>query len=146
MTLLELETHVWPTPNHVKLMGNKLQLIPHLDWIAEKLGTPRPTTVILRKGDPVPRDAVLKRTHSDQQEHVRIPGQYEGVWDELDEGPDGAAWFSQDYAHLLRQVGEWRVVMAGGSIIYVLHTVFDSSKEAWRYTDVRGYLSLSELR
>lgn len=128
MSLLELETHVWPTLNHVKLMGNKLQLIPHLDWIVEKLGSPRPTTVILRKGDPVPQDAVLKRTHSDQQEHVCIPGQYEGVLDELDEGPDGAARFSQDYAHLLCQVGEWRVVMAGGCIIYVLYTVFNSNR------------------
>jgi hypothetical protein len=146
MSLLELETQVWPTPNHVKLMGNKVQLIEHLDWIAEKLGSPRPRTVILKKGDPVPENAVLKRTHSDQHQHVRIPGHYEGVWDELDEGPDGAVWFAQEYADLLRQVGEWRVVMAGGRIIYVLHTKFDPTNKVWGYTNVHGYLSLNEMR
>ena len=84
--------------------------------------------------------------HSDQQQHVRIPGKYKGVWDELDEGPEGAVWFTQDYTDLLRQVGEWRVIMTGGTIIYVLHTAFNSNAEAWCYTDVHEYLSLSELQ
>jgi hypothetical protein len=78
MSLLELETQVWPTPNHIKLV-----LSAHLNWIARKLGSPRPKTVILRKGDPIPKDAVLKRTHSDQHQHVRIPGQYVGVWEDF---------------------------------------------------------------
>ena len=141
MSLLELETHVWPTPSHVKLMGNKLELIAHLDWIAGKLGSPRPKTVILGKGDPIPNNVVLKRTHSELQKHVLFPGDN---FDDLDNGPDGARWFAQDYVDLLRQVGEWRVVMAAGSIIYVIHTAFVS--KYWKYSNVNAYLSLSEMR
>ena len=70
---LEIRMNVWPTPNYLKLMGNKLELIWHLDSIARILGSPRPNTVIWRKGDPMPKNAVLKRTHSDQGIHILMP-------------------------------------------------------------------------
>jgi hypothetical protein len=146
MSVLQMEAQVWPTPNHVKLMGNKLELIKHLDLVARKLETPRPKTFILRKGDLIPKDAVLKRTHSDAHQHVLLPGKYVGMWDELDEDLDGAQWFAQEYVSLLRKVGEWRCIMAGGRIMYVIHTAYDSHTSGWRYMDVREHPSLSELR
>ncbi|KAF8814110.1 hypothetical protein BYT27DRAFT_7250351 [Phlegmacium glaucopus] len=144
MNLLELETRVWPTPNQVDLMANKVSLIKHLDWIAGKLGSPRPKTVVLTKGGPIPANTVLKRTHSDGELHVQIPGQHERTWNQLDDGPDGALWFSQEYVALLREVGEWRVVMAGGKIIYIVHTA--SNGGSWNFLDMNKHLSLRELR
>ena len=141
-----METHVWPTPNHAKLMGNKLELIMHLDWVANKLGSPRPKTVRLRRGGPIPRDVVLKRTHSDQQSHVILPRTHSRAWARLDEGPDGAQWFAQDYVGLLRKVGEWRVFMVGGNIIYVVHTAYIPEHKCWMYTNVTEFLSLFKLR
>lgn len=146
MSDLEMETHVWPTPNHTKLMGNKLELIMNLDWVAKKLGSPRPKTVRLRRGDTIPRNVVLKRTHSDQQSHVILPGTRRRGWAGLDEGPDGAQWFAQDYVGLLRKVGEWRVFMVGGNITYVVHTAYLPERECWMYTNVNVFLSLCKLR
>ncbi|KAF8815619.1 hypothetical protein BYT27DRAFT_7213050 [Phlegmacium glaucopus] len=127
MNLLELETRVWPTPNHVN-----------------KLGSPRPKTVVLMKGGPIPANTVLKRTHSDGELHVQIPGQHERTWNQLDDGPDGALWFSQEYVALLREVGEWRVVMAGVKIVYIVHTA--SNGGSWSFLDMNRHLSLRELR
>ena len=64
MSNLEMETLVWPTPNHMKLMGIKLQLIWHMDWIIKKLDLLRPKTVILQRGDIIPHISVLKRMQS----------------------------------------------------------------------------------
>ncbi|KAF8803061.1 hypothetical protein BYT27DRAFT_7110489 [Phlegmacium glaucopus] len=125
-------------------MANKVSLIKHLDWIAGKLGSPRPKTVVLTKGGPIPANTVLKRTHSDGELHVQIPGQHERTWNQLDDGPDGALWFSQEYVALLREVGEWRVVMAGGKIVYIVHTA--SNGGSWNFLDMNKHLSLRELR
>lgn len=127
-------------------MGNKLELIRHLDSIARMLGSPRPNTVIWRKGDPLPEKTVLKRTHSDQQLHVLMHREALLKLNTLDDGPDGAQWFAQDYVDLLCKVGEWKVVMAGGSIIYVVHAVYKPKSKNWAYNDIKGYLSLREMR
>jgi hypothetical protein len=145
MLLLEAEITVWPTPIHVKDLAYKVSLIESLDWIAEKMKSPRPKTVTLTRGDPIPDNVVLKRTHSDQNQHVRLPGKFNG-WDELEEGSEGGVWFSQDYVDLLEKLGEWRVIMAGGEITYVIHTVYNTVEETWSYDIVDDYISLRSLR
>jgi hypothetical protein len=145
MFLLEAEIPVWPTPIHVKDLANKLSLIRSLDWIAKKMESPRPKTVTLTRGDPIPDNVVLKRTHSDQGQHVLLPGMFNG-WNELDEGSEGGVWFAQDYVDLLHKLGEWRVVMAGGEITYVIHTVYDTVEKTWSYDVVDDYISLKNLR
>jgi hypothetical protein len=145
---LEMRTKTWPPSVQVDCVGQKNVLIRHLDFIASQMKVGRPKTTMLKRGDPIPEETVLKRTHSDCGSQVILPkaGRHPAKWDKLQEGPPGSVWMSQEFVGHLRECGEWRVVMVGGKILYVVHTVYDKGRKCWNFVEVKRFLSLDEIR
>jgi len=110
--------------------------------------TLRPQTIGLQIGDPIPANAVLKRTHSDSGNHVLIPGQPGRDWDSISKlpGVPKAVWFAQSYIPTLLKLGEWRTFIIGGSIAYTIHSVYNAAKSTWSWELTDSYYSLAELR
>lgn len=147
MELLENHTTFWPPRIQMQELSNKVNLMKRLDYISEAMETGRPKTTKLRSNKPLPEGTVIKRTHSDCGTHVFIPGEDESMtWDDLDQGPPGSSWMSQDYAVHLRNLGEWRAIVVDGKLLYVVHTVYNRSKGIWKWKKVDRYCSLDEIR
>lgn len=114
--------------------------------ISHEMETQRPKTLLLQRGDPIPVDKILKRSHSDCGTHVIFPdSKIEIGWDCLEEGPPGSSWMSQDFVPHLRNLGEWRAFIIGGKVLYVIHTRYNIEKSVWTSTVVHDYYTLHEI-
>jgi hypothetical protein len=146
MDLLEMKKLFWPPTIQVESLGNKVDLIKRLDLISQKMETQRPKTSPIQRGEPIPRDKVLKRSSSDCGTHVLFPNPRSEIgWDSLEEGPPGSLWVAQEFVPHLRDLGEWRVCIVGGIVLYVVHTRYNSSKGVWTFRAVDRYYSLKEI-
>jgi hypothetical protein len=148
---MELDTlrrivHIWPPPNQSK---NKWELIQMLDLVAaRRTYSVRPITRPLQIGDPINDMVVLKRTHSDMGNHVLLPNNLNRNWKYMSRNMEvpGCMWLAQSYVYTLASLGEWRVFLMGGQIVYVVHTVHNPQKGTWTWDVPVNYYSLEELR
>ena len=138
---------IWPPPPQVEQVAKKDILIGHMDRISQQMGTMRPETKKLARGDPIPTGTVLKRTHSDSGQHVILPASEYRQWSNMEQGPPEAQWLSQEFVPTLRSIGEWRVVIVNLTIQYVTHTLAaKDGSQALSSKPVEGYYSLDEWR
>jgi hypothetical protein len=129
-TLVHL-VHIWPPLDEVGGVGSKEQLITNLDVVASTYtASARPTTQVLKPGDPFPNGCVIKRSHSDAANHVLMPTDTRQNWETISQMPSvpNAVWLAQTYAPLLHRAGEWRVLIVGGRPLYVVHTIYNNAK------------------
>jgi hypothetical protein len=140
--------YMWPPLQQINSIGSKRQLIRHLDFTASKTSSLRPRTVILKDGDLIPNDAVIKRSHSDCGHHVLLVNDDGRNWESLNQHPKipGAVWMAQAYVPTLRSLGEWRVFIVGGRAIYTVHTKYNEEKKTWTWEPVDDFYALEELR
>jgi hypothetical protein len=92
---------------------------------------------------------VLKRTHSDAGEHVVVPSDaYKCNWDYLRGQLDvpGSQWMVQLFVEHLAKLGEWRVFVVGGKIVYTVHTLKNRDRKTWSWDVAHTYYTLDELR
>ena len=125
-TSLARYTYIWPPVDQASSLGSKWQLIENLDIIAHLSGSTRPKSRLLQPGHPIPKLAVLKRTHSESGNHVIFPQGNNGkrTWTYIESHSEipRSKWFCQTFLPLLKDLGEWRVVIVGGHPIYTVHT------------------------
>lgn len=108
--------------------------------------TMRPQWYILRNGNTISPNHVIKRTHSDCGNHVLKPGNPRRYWDYLAQHQiPGSVWFSQEYIKELDVLGEWRVFIIGGNIVYIVHTKRHKNGSTWKWEPVHSFYSLKEL-
>lgn len=136
-----------------------------LDMVAVSHGWKRPRTTMLKPGCLIPRDTVLKRSHSDGGYHVIFPEQsVKGNgrtemearqdlndlrdWSILNARTSSPEqrWVSQEYVDTLITCGEWRCFVVGGRIVSVLHTVKTPEDNIWHGQRVWQFLTLKEIR
>lgn len=141
---LEMKIRSWPPTDQVDGPGRKDNLLYNL----ARQSVIRPYTQNLRRGSAIPLNTVLKRTHSDSQNHVLFPGSSNRDWDHMEIGPTGSAWMSQEYVPALRTLGEWRVVIVDSQIQYTIHTVARNrgARQTWDSKVVKGFVSLQKWR
>jgi glutathione synthase/RimK-type ligase-like ATP-grasp enzyme len=139
---------MWPPQDQVR---NKYDVIRQLDLVAARRTiSARPVTHKLDDIDNIdPTKVVLKRTHSDMGQHVILPGDeskftLEYLQSRLE--VPGCFWFAQTFVPTLRELGEWKVFLIGGQIVYIVHTRRNWSKGVWVSETPTTYYSLEELR
>ena len=127
---------VWPPVREQTDAVRKCILVRKLDDIAEQTQRKRPYSCQLTATNP-PTDKwtqqllVLKRERSSCAEHVMLPN----VETPLDEDTratcllDPYPWLVQEYMPLLREVGEWRVIVIQGRVEYVVFTHWDEGHD-----------------
>jgi hypothetical protein len=141
-----MRTASFPNRVHLEHLGSKAGLTKRLDFISDSMGTKRPKTTPLKRGGPIPTGVVLKRTQSDCQSHVFLPKSNRPVrWEDLKEGPPGSVWLAQDFVPELRSLGEWRSVIVGGDLVYVVHTNYDDREKGWKFVKADTFYSLEEI-
>lgn len=152
MDQLRRYVHMWPPQNQPNTIGSKKQLIENLDTIASTITrSARPVTRQLSDGQNFPSNIVLKRTHSDTGYHVLMPFNKEHapkrIWDYLRNNVEipGSVWLGQTYVRYLELLGEWRVFLVGGQIVYMVHTSKHPSKKTWQWDVAHTFYSLEEL-
>jgi hypothetical protein len=140
--------YMWPSIRQMNSIASKQQFISHLDIIAAKTSSLRPKTILLKDGDSFPKDAVIKRSHSDCGHHVLLPNNKGRNWESLNQHPKipGAVWMAQTYVPTLQSLGEWRVFIVGGQAVYTVHTKYNEEKSTWFWEPVDDFYSLEELR
>ena len=117
---------VWPPVREQTDAVRKCALVGLLDNIAKQTGRMRPRSCLLTAKNPPPtalrrQQWVLKRERSQCTENVILP--HEVTKEKIEELlQERYLWLAQEYMPLLRDVGEWRAVMAGGQIQYVIFT------------------------
>lgn len=141
---------MWPPQDHVNTIASKWELAQTLNLITqEATNTARPMTRLLVDGERIVDAMVLKRTHSDAGEHVVIPSNvHKRNWDYLRGQLDvpGSRWMGQAYVEHLARLGEWRVFIVGGKIVYTVHTLKNQERNTWSWDVVHTYYTLEELR
>jgi hypothetical protein len=139
--------HVWPPSEHLE-MGSKDELLTNLDIVAgSETNSPRPSWMLLRRGDPIPTNTIIKRTNSDCGNHVLRPTSQDRNWEYIEkETIPGSRWISQSYIPELAILGEWRVFVIGGDVVSVVHTVYNEENETWNWEMVELYYTLKELK
>jgi hypothetical protein len=148
MFKLKAYTFIWPDPIHVDTIGSKWQLYHHLDLISKSFkNTPRLPWEVLSVGDDIKQVAVLKRSHSDSGEHVLMPGDPRRNWEYMSNAMDvpGCKWIAQMYSPSLLAYGEWRVIILGGEIFHVTHTIYNKSKKTWSGQTTNSWYTIEEL-
>jgi hypothetical protein len=147
--MLSRLVYIWPPAHHVNSLGSKQRLIHHLDVIAGQTSSLRPQSKILKDGDPIPKDAVIKRTHSDCGDHVIMPTDLgDRNWDNLNDNLHipGSVWIAQALVPTLRKLGEWKVILIGGQPLYTVHAKYNDVKATWCWEPVDSFYSLDEFR
>lgn len=144
------EVHVWPPQNQPSTIGSKIQLIQNLDYVAANVTrSTRPKTIQIKCPQDISHRAVIKRTHSDTGYHVLMPDDPRRNWDFITQNSEipKCLWFSQSYVEPLDKLGEWRVLMVGGRIMYVVHTHASivGGDRQWKWEMVHDFYSLDEL-
>jgi len=141
---------MWPHQNHINTVASKWELSKSLDLIAqERTKTARPKTRLLVDGERIVNATVLKRTHSDAGEHVVVPSDvYRRNWDYLRSQLDVpcSRWMVQSFVEPLAKLGEWRVFLVGGEVVYTVHTLKNQDRNTWSWDIVHTYYTLEELR
>jgi hypothetical protein len=141
---------IWPHQDHVNTIGSKWELAQSLDIIAQKrTNTARPTTRLLVDGEKIVDAMVLKRTHSDAGEHVVLPWDVNRRnWEYLRSQLDvpGSQWIAQSFMEPLARLGEWRVFLVGGVMVYTVHTLKNRDRNTWSWDIVDTFYTLEELR
>jgi len=131
-------------------MASKWELSQSLDLIAqERTNTARPRTRLLIDGERIVDVMVLKRTHSDAGEHVVMPSDiHKRNWDYLRSQLDvpGSQWMVQSFVEPLARLGEWRVFLVGGKVVYTVHTLKSQGRTTWSWDVAHTYYTLEELR
>ncbi|TDL13550.1 hypothetical protein BD410DRAFT_846596 [Rickenella mellea] len=153
MRKISRKVRIFPDPEQLLRIGNKWDLIRSLDEIARKFTrSGRPITTRLEHGGHLPTDQVIKRTHSGTSNSVIMPGDLHNrphSWEELETPSSSMIWFSQTLVDTLWNQGEWRVVVVGGSVKYVVHTLKtdtnDYNRWEWYPTFVTDFYTLQEL-
>jgi hypothetical protein len=142
---LSEDIRLWPHFDQVELFSNKILLASRLDAIARDTGMPRPVTIVIEPGDPIPPDVVVKRTHSECGNDVYLPGEFPG-WLALQGlyAPPQATYFTQTYIPTLISHGEFRTVFCGPEPIYTIHTR-KNEKEVFDVSLVTSWHSLEAL-
>jgi glutathione synthase/RimK-type ligase-like ATP-grasp enzyme len=92
---------------------------------------------------------VLKRTHSDMGQHVILPQdgreKYTREYVEGHSEIPGCIWLIQSYVDTLAALGEWRVFIIGGQIVYIVHTRRNRTKGSSMAQTPINYYTLEEL-
>ncbi len=111
------------------------------------MGTQRPRTNTLNRGDVILEGTVLKRTHSDSQNHIILTDSPLHSWPSMEPGPSESTWLSQGYIPALREIGEWRVVIVNETIQYVVHMIPQMKDQIQVLSSklVEDYYSLVEI-
>jgi hypothetical protein len=150
MRQLKRYTFIWPDFEQVDSIGSKATLYEHLDLIAwSTTKTARLKWERLTAGEPIKRSGVIKRSHSDSGQHVFIREKKDDAtnWEYLAEKMKvpGCCWMWQAYSDPLKRLGEWRVIIVGGEIYCVVHTLHHPSKNIWGAEVVSHWYTLEEL-
>jgi len=147
---------VWPPISEMEREGLKHQWVRQLDQIAKVLNTPRPITLAVTE-DSIPTEGkwVLKREFSANCEHVEtvdLDNMTEAAIKSLGPirravGDDDFKWIIQSYQPLLRQWGEWRVLLIGGRTRYIILTTKsrEERRDGWDWNKVEYLYTLEEL-
>ena len=142
-------TYLWPPMDQASTLGSKWQLIENLDIIAHLEGCTRPKSRLLEVGSRIPKDVVLKRTHSESGNHIVLPQdeRHKRTWEYMNSHSEvpRCKWFAQTYVPLLKDLGEWRVIVVGGNPIYTVHTQ-PSSGGTWKRRVVTSFWPLDALQ
>src|SRR5882762_6501095 len=118
----------WPPFDQASTIGSKWQLIENLELI-------HPSTM-------------LKRTHSESSNHVIFPNDLEKRnWEYLNTHSEipRCRWFAQSYIKSLKDLGEWRVILVGGSPVYTIHTQ-PGTGDQWKHRRAVSFWPLERLR
>jgi hypothetical protein len=139
---------MWPPQEQVQ---TKWDLIQKLDLVAaRRTFSARPRTRPLIDGETLNSHMVLKRTHSDMGRHVILPEDHSDRRDweylRLNMEVPGCLWLGQSHIPTLSTLGEWRVFLVAGQIVYTVHTVYKPAKKTWSWDVPTTYYSLDELR
>lgn len=141
---------MWPPIKQVQCAARKIDTLQHLKVIANMQNQFSPQTTILKEGDEIPDDVVLKRSHSDCGDHVILPYSTPSfrTWKHMTGSiHSDELWMKQEYVPSLRELGEWRCFIIGGRMISVIHTVkMKSGKHVWKYNQVDSFLKLDEIQ
>jgi len=146
---LQEVVQLWPPQDQ---MPDKFELIKRLDLVAaRRTYSARPVTQRLTDvGDFDISRVVLKRTHSDMGQHVILPQdgrvKYTQEYVEGHSEIPGCIWLVQSYVDTLAALGEWRVFIIGGQIVYIVHTRRNRTKGSWTAQTPINYYTLGELR
>jgi hypothetical protein len=127
---------VWPPVREQTDAVRKCILVRKLDDIAEQTQRKRPYSCQLTATNP-PTDGwkkrlwVLKRERSSCAEHVMLPNVETPLNEETRATRllDRYQWLVQEYMPLLKEVGEWRVVVIEGRVEYVVFTHSDEGND-----------------
>ena len=141
---------MWPHQDHIDTLASKWELCQSLDLVAqERTKTARPRTRLLVDGERIVNAMVLKRTHSDAGEHVVVPSDvYRRNWDYLCGHLDvpGSRWMVQSFVEPLARLGEWRVFLVGGELVYTVHMLKNRDRNTWSWDVANTFYTLEELR
>ena len=92
---------------------------------------------------------MLKRTHSESGNHIILPQDMLGkrTWEYMDAHLEipRCQWFSQTYVLLLKDYGEWQVVIVGGAPTYTVH-MQPASGNRWKYRNNIAFWPLHKLQ
>ncbi|KAG9311147.1 hypothetical protein JVU11DRAFT_8210 [Chiua virens] len=149
VTQLGSHTQFWPPIRLTRRVSDKWTTICHLQIIAQSSMRFNfsPHTRILKDGDAIPPDAVLKRSHSECSKHVILPSapKTKRTWTHLNAITSaGTFWMAQEYVPSLADIGEWRVFIIGGRVMAVMHTRKHSNGE-WRGEETSSFCSFDEI-
>lgn len=130
MSALSMHVLLWPPWKQQIARGDKLSVIQSLTIIAAlTTHTPRPYTspINIPFSDDLSslRGYVIKRGYSDGSRHVYFHPEKAMRIVNKDPTPKiipGCQYFIQEYIKFLRTLGEWRVVIVEGEIVYCVFT------------------------
>lgn len=126
---------VWPPVREQTDAVRKCVLVKRLDDIAKQTRRKRPYSCKLTDTDP-PTDRwttellVVKRERSSCCEDVLLPNARTPFTEDkrVDLLKDQYSWLVQEYMPLLREVGEWRVIVVGGCVQHIVFTHLDEEQ------------------
>jgi hypothetical protein len=96
----------------------------------------------LRSEDKVPSGWVLKREFSSSCEHVFLPKSKRLPKNFKRE--KSFRWIAQEFAPLLYQLGEFRILLVGLEEVIILHSHSEKDFQ-WRWADYENPYSLAEI-
>ena len=104
--------------------------------------------MLLSSGQLIHPSTMLKHTHSESGNHVIFPNDLEKRnWEYLNTHSEipHCRWFAQSYIKSLKDLGEWRVVLVGGSPVYTVHTQ-PGTGDQWKHRRAVSFWPLERLR
>ena len=117
---------IWPPISELLRSRHKYNVICNLDDIARGItNTSRPQTALLSENHSID-GCVLKREGSDFGNHFYGPEKTckltsSRIQEMANEEP--FRWMKQRFVPALKRIGEWRVIIVGSRILYIVNTV-----------------------